>query len=103
MSTKHISSTTRSRNVGWLALATLLLLMVPLIAMQCTDDVHWTISDFVVANALIFGAGLIYECIVRRINNRQYRIAAVAVLVMVFMLAWIELAVGLIGSPFAGS
>lgn len=37
------------------ALVTGLLLLVPLVAMQFTDEVRWNLADFVVAGALLFG------------------------------------------------
>ena len=37
------------------------ILLVPLVAMQFTDEVVWTLSDFVVAGVLLFGSVLVYE------------------------------------------
>ena len=36
----------------------LVLLLVPLVAMQFTREVRWGLADFIVAGALLFGAGL---------------------------------------------
>ena len=41
-----------------LALATVLILLLPLITMQFTDEVIWNLADFIVAGILIFGFGL---------------------------------------------
>jgi len=45
------------------AVVTTLLLLVPLGAMQLTDDVEWTVGDFVVAGALLFGALVGYQAL----------------------------------------
>ncbi len=42
-----------------------ILLLIPLMAMQFTDEVNWTLSDFVVAGALLLGTVLICEFVIR--------------------------------------
>lgn len=79
------------------------LLSVPLIAMQFTNEVQWTVSDFVVAGILLLGAGLVLELILRTIKKTAFRILTIAILLLVFLLIWAELAVGIFGTPFAGS
>ena len=72
-----------------------MLLLVPLIAQQFTNEVRWTTSDFIVAGGLLFGTGLFSEFILRKVKNIQYRIALVGMLLIIFLLIWIELAVGI--------
>lgn len=84
-------------------LAVVMLLLIPLIAMQFTNEVNWTASDFVVAGILLFGTGFLAELLLRKVKNKNYRIAAVAVLLVILFLVWAELAVGIFGTPFAGS
>ena len=50
-------------------LAISMLLLIPLIAMQFTDEVNWTLFDFVIAGALLFGTGLLSELIMRKIKK----------------------------------
>lgn len=80
-----------------------ILLLIPLIAMQFTSEVNWTTIDFVIAGILLLGVWLIFETIVRLIKNKKFQIALIVALFIVFILVWIELAVGIFGSPFAGS
>jgi hypothetical protein len=47
------------RMLGWGAVA--LVLTAPLVAMQFTEDVHWTASDFGFAGALLIGGGAVIE------------------------------------------
>lgn len=80
------------------ALATVLILLLPLLAMQFTDEVAWTLLDFAVAAVLLFGAGLTYELVARKAGNSAYRAAVGVAVAAALLLVWLNLAVGLIGS-----
>lgn len=83
--------------------ATLLLLLIPLIGMQFTSEINWSIGDFIIIGTLILSLGFATEFISRKISNKTYKLAMIAIFVIVFLLIWIELAVGIFNSPFAGS
>lgn len=80
----------------WGAAATLLLL--PLAAMQFTDEVEWDLADFVVFGAMLVGACGSYELATRVSRDRAYRAGAGVALAAAFILVWMNLAVGVIGS-----
>lgn len=82
--------------------AVMLLLLIPLIAMQFTAEVNWTFPDFIVAGALLLGTGLMCELVIRKVKKIRHRIAICAVLLIALLLIWLELAVGIFGTPFAG-
>lgn len=86
-----------------IVLGVALVLLIPLIAMQFTDEVNWTGSDFAVMGAVLLGTALLCDVVVRRVTKPEYRIAICAVILGVFLLIWLELAVGIFGTPFAGS
>lgn len=86
------------KNIIRVVLATALILLVPLVVMQFTDELAWGLFDFVFAGTLLFGTGLTYELVVKRMGGRVYRVAAGAALGTAFMLIWTNLAVGVIGS-----
>ncbi|HCM77642.1 MAG TPA: hypothetical protein DIS90_14770 [Cytophagales bacterium] len=86
-----------------IVLSVVLLLFVPLIAMQFTDEVNWKLGDFIIAAALLFGAGLVCEWVLRKVPKSTYRIAIIAVVLAILLLIWVELAVGLFGTPFSGT
>ena len=89
----------RNKNISYVALATVLILLIPLIAMQFTSEVNWTLFDFVFAGTLIFGTGCLFELARRRAaGNGAYKIAAALALAAAFFLIWINGAVGIIGS-----
>jgi hypothetical protein len=77
-------------------LTTATLLLIPLIAMQFTDEVNWTLFDFVAAGVLLLGTGTMCELAIRKISNPKYRIAACTVLLAFLLLIWAELAVGIL-------
>jgi len=85
-----------------ITLTSVIILLLPLIAMQFTDEVNWTFFDFVIAGILLIGTGLIIEIAMRKIKNIQYLIAFIVAILIFLFLIWAELAVGIFGSPFSG-
>ena len=86
----------RWRIATWAAPA--LILLLPLLAMQFTDEVRWDLADFVVAGSLLFGARLTYELVARTMANIAYRAAVGVAVAAALILVWVNLAVGLIGT-----
>lgn len=86
----------RWRIIFWGVLAALL--AMPGIAMQFTQEVNWSGSDFVVMGLLfaIVGAGV--ELSVRLSSSLAYRAAAIVAILAGFLTIWVNLAVGMIGS-----
>lgn len=80
-----------------------LLLLVPLVAMQFTSEVNWTFSDFIVAGVLLFGTGGLIELAVRKIHKVGTRVWVILGILLALLLVWVELAVGIFGTPFAGN
>ena len=89
---------TLTQNITRIALATALLLLIPLVAMQFTQEVVWTLADFVFAAVVFFGAGLTYVLIARKWDNTAYRMAVGVAVAAGFLLVWANAAVGLVGS-----
>jgi hypothetical protein len=79
------------------------LLAVPAAAMFLTDEVDWTAFDFAAASVLLFGTAFAVEAALRLLTKPLHRIVAVAAILLVLLIVWAELAVGLIGTPLAGS
>lgn len=88
----------KNKNIIRIALVTAFILLIPLVAMQFSDEVDWNLFDFVVAGALLFGSGLTYELIARKAGNTAYRAAVGVAVAAALLLVWINLAVGIIGS-----
>lgn len=75
-----------------------LILLLPLVAMRFTDEVAWDETDFAIIGAMLFGACGAYELAARMTGNIAYRAAVGVAVVAAFILIWINLAVGIIGS-----
>lgn len=84
------------RLIGWTLVAALLI--TPAIAMQFTEEVRWTISDFLFAALVLGGAGVITELAVRASGDWSYRIGAGLAVLASVLLLWLTGAVGVIGS-----
>ena len=76
-----------------IALATGFLLLLPLLAMQFTNEVVWDVAD-----VLLFGTGLTYKLAAIKVGNIVYRSAVGLALTAAFILIWVNGAVGIIGS-----
>jgi cell division protein FtsL len=87
-----------SKSILSVTLSTALVLSVPLVAQQFTDEVNWSVADFLVMGVLIFSAGLSYVLITRYVTNIVHKAAIVMALGSTFLMIWANLAVGLIGS-----
>lgn len=85
----------RWRLVAWGGAA--FLLLVPLVAMQLTEEVAWDVKDFAVFGAMLLGAGITYEVAARRTGDTAYRFAVGVALAAAFLLVWLSLGVGIIG------
>lgn len=76
---------------------------IPLIAMQFTHEVNWTVSDFILMGILLSGTALLCELILRIVKKTKHRIILCGSVLLSFLLIWAELAVGIFNSPIAGN
>lgn len=101
---KNQTSTIKSnkRLVGIL-ISIPILLSIPLIAMQFTNEVKWTLLDFIVAGVLLISAGISFELVLRKVKTIKLRILVCVILFILFFLIWAELAVDIFGTPLGGN
>ena len=102
----HMNHTSGTRGAWramlWGGLA--LLLALPALAMSLgAEGVDWSASDFIIMGILLTLVGLAIEAMMRFVRGWRERRIAIGAVVVLFLLVWAELAVGLIGTPFAGS
>ncbi len=90
------------RRVGMLAVI-VVLLSIPAIAMQFTNEVDWKTGDFIVMGIMLILTFLLIEVSIRAIKNRSIRTMMIILFVVLFLLTWAELGVGIFGTPFAGN
>ena len=79
-----------------------IILLIPMIAMQFTDEVNWSFLDFIIMGIMLSISGLALGIIIKKIKYYKYRNIFITIIVMIFLLTWAELGVGLFGTPFAG-
>jgi hypothetical protein len=103
MKLKSISSRKQNKDVIGVFAVTGALLLIPLIAMQFTTEVDWDLRDFIIMGILLSGTGILIILATSKLRDSTHRAFAILGLLIVFLLIWAELAVGVFGSPFAGS
>ena len=79
-----------------------LILLIPLITMQFTDEVNWTIFDFIIMGSMLSVTGYSVGTIYKKVKNNNVSLILILSVILIFLLVWAELAVGLFGTPFAG-
>ncbi len=86
------------KSIAGPAAVTLLILLVPLVTMQFTNEVKWTIYDFLAAGILLFATGFSYKLLTKKSENSIYKTACIIALGSGFFLIWANLAVGITDS-----
>lgn len=79
------------------------ILSIPLMAMQFTKEVNWTIFDFLVMGILLFTTVFTIDFVLKKFKTLKSRLILIVGIVVLLALVWAELAVGIFGSPLAGS
>lgn len=80
-----------------------LLMVAAFVANNFAEGFNWTVSDFLIAAFLLFGtASFIYMIVNSKLSVRAKTMISI-VIVLILMVIWVEMAVGLFGSPIAGS
>ena len=90
-------------NKKWVVFSPLLLLLLPLIGMFISNEINWSFFDFIIMGSLLIFLSIGINFVSNRTKNLKNRVLYIGILVIIFMLIWAELAVGLFGTPFAGS
>jgi hypothetical protein len=83
------------RALAWAA--AVVLLAIPAIAVQLSDEWQWTAFDFVFAGVLVLGTTAIFDLAARKAPSFAYLAGAALALAAAFLLIWVTGAVGIIG------
>ncbi|MCP4801324.1 MAG: hypothetical protein GY891_00550 [Bacteroidetes bacterium] len=81
----------------------ILLLSIPLIAMQFTDSVIWSMADFILAGIIIFSVTQLILVVLKTAKYPKIKVILVTLIITILFLTWIELTVGIFGTPIAGN
>lgn len=77
--------------------------LIPLVAMQFISEVDWSLFDFIVMGILLSALGIAIALILRLTAQKSFRYVLLGLCVLIFIMLWVELAVGIFGTPIAGS
>lgn len=94
---------TPARSLLLILLTTGLVLTVPLIAMQFSEDMNWNTFDFAALAVVVLGAATVFTLAASRVRDLSHRTAIGFLVAIVLALVIVELGVGFLGSPIAGS
>jgi hypothetical protein len=81
----------------------LFLLLIPLIGMAITDEINWSLFDFIIMGSLLIFLSIGINFVSNCKKNLKNRDLYIGILVLIFTFIWAELAAGIFGTPFAGS
>ena len=81
----------------------LLLLLIPLFGNIFSKQVNWSLFDFIVMGFLLGLTGLSIHFIIEKLRNKTFKIVTIIFALIIFLMIWVELAVGVFGSPITGS
>lgn len=94
---------TLNKRFLFIVIAVLSLLLIPFIGIHFTSEINWSVFDFIVMGILLLITGLLINFALYKLKNPIFRIIAVVTIILLFILLWIELAVGIFNSPLSGS
>ncbi|WP_346862820.1 hypothetical protein [uncultured Draconibacterium sp.] len=83
----------KNRRLVLILSGALLILLIPFIAIQISNEVNWSVFDFMTAGLILLSLGIMIEIILRKVPKKVHRFALLAVLLFIFILIWAELAV----------
>ena len=83
------------KRLSIIVLIVALILLIPLVAMQFTNEVNWTLFDFAVAAVILLCAGFAIDYIIRKVKSSTYRVILSIAIIAILFFIWAELAVGI--------
>lgn len=83
--------------------AVVTLLTLPLVGTIFNWHFNWDAFDFLVGFILLFSAVSLIELFLRFVKTTRWRVVLISLVLFLLLVVWAELAVGLFGSPWAGS
>ena len=93
---------TQNKRLLILLASGLSLLLLPAVATQLSPEMNWGKEDFIIAGLLIIGTALVIEIVLRKFKNQKNKGLLVLAIVFFAVLLFMEMAVGLFGTPIAG-
>lgn len=95
MKTQNTNLLLQNKDVVGVLLGTGLILSIPFVALQFSNEVDWDITDFLVIGTLLTGMGLTFVFLARKIRNSTHRAFLALAILAITLYIWAELAVGI--------
>jgi hypothetical protein len=93
----------QQRSIFWWPMwVTMVVLLVFFFANLLSDQVTWSMFDFLIGGGLIFAFATVEIFLWKKLHS-QYRWFVLLFALFLFLILWAEMAVGLFGSPLAGN
>ena len=86
------------RFLAGIVFVTAVILLLLLLVMLFSENMHWNKIDFTAAGLLLAGTGIMYKLTAAKSGDLVFRVAAAISLSAIVFLVWLNLAVGLIGT-----
>jgi hypothetical protein len=67
--------------------------------MVFSDEINWTTFDFIIMGVLLLAFGIGINTVLINLSTKQSRIIALTLMAVLFLLVWMELAVGVFEGP----
>lgn len=83
----------RNSALFWTVIAVCVLFSIPMVAMQLTSEVRWGPEDFLAWGCMLLVAGCAFLLLTRKLPRKKW-LGAGAMIGVVFVYIWAELAVG---------
>lgn len=84
------------RRIIHILIGVAVILLVPAIALQFTDEVRWAPFDFLAATALLISSGLAFVYLSSRTNDIRHKAAIGVAVATVLFVIWLQLAAGIL-------
>ena len=80
----------------------LLLLFIPFIGMMITNKIIWNLFDFIIMGFLLTSLSIGINYVINCTKKLKNQILYIGILLLIFLLIWVELSVGIFYTPIAG-
>lgn len=93
------------RNKRWLFFlaAAGLMMLIPLVTMPFSGRMQWSAFDFALIGVFFVVVAFALEVALKVFRRSTHKLEIAAIVGVAAAILWVELAVGLVGSPLAGS
>lgn len=93
---------TKTKN-NFIFLFPVAILCIPFVGNFVSEEFNWTFSDFLIGGILLFATAGLIRLILNKSSSKKKKILYSILVLLILLIIWAEMAVGLFGSPIAGS